>query len=137
MIDDEMIDANPCDVHRKHLGPAGDKDPEWRSSALYKRDEIVRLISEPELPPDRRVLYTISFLTGLRLGEVAGMCWRYWQTAELASKLLAAHTATRTRPRPTRRAKSRCTRCSSWSCKAGASVVSKPRSAGPRDPMIR
>jgi integrase len=91
LIDDEMIDANPCDVHRKHLGPAGDKDPEWRASALYKRDEIVRLISEPELPPDRRVLYTISFLTGLRLGEVAGMCWRHWQTAEPASKLLAAH----------------------------------------------
>ncbi|PRP98550.1 site-specific integrase [Enhygromyxa salina] len=91
LLDDEIVETNPCDVHRKHLGRSGDKDPEWRSSALYKRDEIIRLISEPLIPPDRRVLYTISFLTGLRLGEVAGTCWRHWIPAEPASKLLIAH----------------------------------------------
>lgn len=40
---------------------------------------------------DRRVSYAISFLTGLRLGEVAGTCWRHWQTAEVGSKLVVAH----------------------------------------------
>jgi integrase len=59
LIDEDIVDDNPCDVQRKHLGPAGDMDPEWRASA--------------------------------RLGEVAGMCGRHWQTAEPSSKLVAAH----------------------------------------------
>ena len=92
-IDEEIVDDNPTDVHRKHLGPAGDKDPEWRATAMYKRDEVVRLISEPQIPPDRRVLYTICFLTGLRLGEVAGTCWRHWNPSE--RKLLIAHSYNR------------------------------------------
>ena len=91
LLDEEIVDENPCNVHRKHFGPAGDKDPEWRASAVYTRDEIVRLISEPGIPRDRRVLYAISFFTGLRLGEVAGACWRNWQPAEPASRLLVAH----------------------------------------------
>ncbi|WP_052559455.1 hypothetical protein [Enhygromyxa salina] len=93
-LDEEIVETNPCDVHRKHLGRSGDKDPEWRASALYKRDEIIRLISEPLIPPDRRVLYTISFFTGLRLGEVAETCWRHWTPADPASKLLVAHSYT-------------------------------------------
>lgn len=90
-IDDEIVDANPCDVHRKHLGRAGDKDPEWRASALYEREELVQLISDPRLPADRRVLYAIAFLTGSRLGEVAGLCWRHLLTDEPLNKLLVAH----------------------------------------------
>jgi integrase len=91
LIDDEIVDANPCDVHRKHLGRAGDKDPEWRATALYQRDELVQLISDPRLPTDRRVLYAIAFLTGSRLGEVAGLCWRHLLTDEPLNKLLIAH----------------------------------------------
>ncbi|NVB39575.1 site-specific integrase [Pseudenhygromyxa sp. WMMC2535] len=90
-IDEELVEHDPCDVHPKHLGPAGDKDPEWRSTAVYSRDELVQLISHPELPPDRRVLYVMAFFTGLRLGEVAGLRWRHVQDAEPLARLLIAH----------------------------------------------
>jgi integrase len=91
LIDDEIVDSNPCDVHRKHLGRAGDKDPEWRATALYQREEFVQLISHPQLPADRRVFYAIAFLTGSRLGEVAGLCWTHLLADEPLGKLLVAH----------------------------------------------
>lgn len=91
LIDDEIVDANPCDVHPKHLGRAGDKDPEWRATALFQREEVVRLLSHPQLPADRRVLYSIAFLTGSRLGEVAGLCWRNLLDDEPLHKLVIAH----------------------------------------------
>jgi hypothetical protein len=32
-----------------------DKDPEWRATARYSREELEILISDPRLPLDRRV----------------------------------------------------------------------------------
>lgn len=73
---DELVQSSPCILTKRHLGEMCDKDPEWRASAIYERDEVELLISDPRVPPDRRVLYAIEVLAGARYGEVAGLRWR-------------------------------------------------------------
>lgn len=90
-IDDELIETNPANVHARHLGRAGDKDPEWRQGAMYSRDEVVRLLTDTELPIDRRVIYAIAALSGLREGEIAGLRWRHIDDAEPLPRMLVAH----------------------------------------------
>jgi integrase len=54
-----------------------DKNPTWRSEAIYTRDEAEQLISDPRILADRRVLYALKFLAGgLRHGEAARLTWR-------------------------------------------------------------
>lgn len=90
-IDDELIETNPANVHARHLGRAGDKDPEWRQGAMYSREEVVRLLTDPQLPIDRRVIYAIAALSGLREGEIAGLRWRHIDDAEPLPRMLVAH----------------------------------------------
>jgi integrase len=59
------------------LPPKVDKDPEWRAAATYSLAEVERLISDPEIPVERRVMYAIKAITGLRHGEAAGLRWRH------------------------------------------------------------
>ncbi|HEY3494903.1 MAG TPA: hypothetical protein VGK73_09465, partial [Polyangiaceae bacterium] len=66
----------PCVLSSKELGPNEDKDPEWRATAVYDRDELIKLISSELLPPDRRMMYALMGLAGLRHGEMAGLRWR-------------------------------------------------------------
>jgi hypothetical protein len=49
---EELIPSNPCILSSKELGPNGDKDPEWRASAVYDRDEFIKVISSDQLPSD-------------------------------------------------------------------------------------
>ena len=55
------------------LGEAVDKDPEWRVTARYSREELEILISDPRLPIDRRMFCALEGIAGLRLGEAAGL----------------------------------------------------------------
>jgi len=102
---EELIPSNPCILSSKELGPNEDKDPEWRATAVYDRDEIVKLISSDQLPADRRAMYAVLALAGLRHGEMAGLRWRnYDPTREPLGKLVIArsydHASTKTkRPR--------------------------------------
>jgi len=73
---DERITTSPCVVDAHTLPKKVDKDPEWRATAIYSRTEVERLISATELPPDRRVLYSLQALAGLRHGEAAALRWR-------------------------------------------------------------
>ena len=73
---DELIDHTPCVLSSKELGPNEDKDPEWRATAVYDRDEFIKLITSEALPPDRRMVYALMGLAGLRHGEMAGLHWR-------------------------------------------------------------
>lgn len=80
-------------VERKiHVSPAGkdqlgigelpqvlDKDGEWRSLATYELWEVQRLISDPEIPPDRRVAYALKALAGLRHSDMNACRWRNYQ----------------------------------------------------------
>src|SRR5262249_40169215 len=68
-----------------------DKDPTWRSGAVFTREEVERLISDERVPEERRILYALLFLTGMRIGEVAALRWRaYDNTSKPLGRLLVA-----------------------------------------------
>lgn len=80
LVADEVVDRSPCVLTRTELGANIDKDPEWRTGAIFDREEAELLISHDEIPEDRRVLYGTLFLTGMRYGEVAGLRFRHIDT---------------------------------------------------------
>lgn len=96
---DELVAANPCKLKRGELPKARDKDPEWRRGAVFTRDEVEALISSEKLLPDRRVVYALKALAGLRHGEVAALRWRHWDraTEPLGQLTIAASYNSRTR----------------------------------------
>lgn len=71
-----LIQQTPCVLTEVQLGSVTDKDPEWRASALFTRVEAAAMISEPRIPLDRRVVYALGLLAGLRIGEGAALRWR-------------------------------------------------------------
>jgi integrase len=75
---DELIATNPCVLHRGELPEKVDADPHWRSSAVFAREEVEALISDERIPEDRRVVYTILFLSGVRWGECAALRWKHY-----------------------------------------------------------
>src|SRR6202142_1169651 len=76
-IADELITATPCVLRKGVLPKKGEKDPDWRATAIYDRDEIALLIFDPRVLQDRRVLYALKALAGLRHGEAARLRWSH------------------------------------------------------------
>lgn len=76
-----LIDASPCILTVAQLGSVVDRDPEWRAGALFAREEVETLISDPRIPLDRRVVYGLGLLAGLRPGEGAALRWRHYDEA--------------------------------------------------------
>jgi integrase len=90
-VADELIPTNPCVVSPHELPRAVDKDPTWRSGAVFQRSELEQLLTDERLPADRRVLYALLGLAGLRFGEAAALRWRaYEATTEPLGRLLVA-----------------------------------------------
>jgi hypothetical protein len=56
---------NPCKV-RRVLPPNEDKNPEWRDLASYSHAELEMLISSRLLPQDRRTVYALKGVGGMR-----------------------------------------------------------------------
>ena len=79
---DEIIDANPCVLSKGVLPKKEDKDPEWRSKAIYTREEVQQLISDSRILPDRRVFYALKALTGGRHGELVALRWKHYDDTE-------------------------------------------------------
>ena len=77
-IADELITATPCVLRKGVLPKKVDKDPDWRATAIYDRDEIALLIFDPRVLQDRRVLYALKALAGLRHGEAARLRWSHF-----------------------------------------------------------
>lgn len=75
---DEMIEHNPCQLDKRYLGTKKDKDPTWRAGAVFTRDELEQLISDERIPVDRRMVYALEGLAGLRHGEMAGLRWEHY-----------------------------------------------------------
>ncbi len=74
---DELIDNNPVKLKSGEMPKKVDADPEWRSRATFTVREVERLISDPLIPVERRVLYALKAIAGLRHGEAAALCWRH------------------------------------------------------------
>ncbi len=74
----KVIRKNPTatwDADR-HLPPIEDKKRGWRSLAGFSLDQVVVLTSDSRIPEDRRALYALRFLSGLRPGETSNARWR-------------------------------------------------------------
>ncbi len=80
-VAEEIIEMNPCKLRRGELPKKRDADPTWRSQAVFTRAEVEALLSDERVPEDRRVLYAIRFLTGLRPNEEAALRWRFYDRA--------------------------------------------------------
>ena len=72
---DEHIAASPVMVEKGTLPKNVDKDPAWRATAIFTREELVALISDARVAQHRRVFYALEGLAGMRHGEVAGLRW--------------------------------------------------------------
>ncbi len=95
-----LIATSPCILTKRQLGSKEPKDPEFRAKAVYVRDEVERLISDDRISQDRRVLYALQGLGGLRHGEAAGLRFRNCSTpAEPLSMVYVAFSYDRPYPK--------------------------------------
>jgi integrase len=89
------VAEEPCVLQRGILPKKVDKDPAWRATAIYTREEVEKLISDRRITQDRRVLYALKALGGLRHGEAATLLWRqYDETMEPLGSLSLEQTKT-------------------------------------------
>ncbi len=76
-VDDQLISENPCRWKaRRDLPPKRDKQAGKRNSSGFEPGEVWQLLHDERVPEDRRVMYGLDFLTGMRPGEVAARRWR-------------------------------------------------------------
>lgn len=60
----------PLTTRRGHLPASVDKDPKWRKTAVFDRDELGALLRCEAIPEQYRVMYATWMLTGSRFGEI-------------------------------------------------------------------
>lgn len=103
-VADELIPRSPCRIKREDLPPDIDRDQEWRDQAVFTVEEVEMLLSDDRIPEQRRVYYALSFLAGLRHGEVAGLRMRHIDTTTqpLQKLLIAFSYGGRTKTKATR-----------------------------------
>jgi len=75
-IVDGVVNANPCVLEPGVLPAKKDADPRWRRTAVFSVDECAQLLADTRLLVDRRVLYALKFLAGMRHGEAAHLTFR-------------------------------------------------------------
>jgi len=96
---DEVVPSNPCVLPKGVLPGKKDKNPAWRATAVFTREEVEALISDARIPEDRRTLYALLFLTGCRIGELADRRWRDYDAAREPLGCLHVHTSFHTKRR--------------------------------------
>jgi integrase len=77
--------------------------------AGFELDQVRSLVYDQRIPEDRRVLYALEFLTGMRTGEAAARRWEDWADVSYRGDLgrLVARTAYNTRHRIVKTTKTR------------------------------
>jgi integrase len=78
---EEKCPSNPFVLPRGILPPIRDKVPGARRLWPFTRDEVEQLISDPEVPLVRRVIYAILFLSGARVSEMTVLRWSDYDPA--------------------------------------------------------
>ena len=89
---EELIETSPCVLKRDDLPRKVDKNPTWRPTAIFTREEIQQLIEDGRIPQDRRVVYAVLALGGMRFGEAAALTWSAYddKLAPLGKLIVAA-----------------------------------------------
>ena len=79
-VADELIPFTPCVLAKGILPKNIDRDPSFRANAIFTREEVQTLISDVRILEDRRVVYALKALAGLRHSEASGLLWRQYDT---------------------------------------------------------
>jgi integrase len=79
---------NPCILTHRQLGKVRDAPGFKRRAAVYSREELVALVSDPRVPSDRRAWYALLGLGMLRTGEAAGLRWGKVEPAEPLARIV-------------------------------------------------
>jgi integrase len=88
----DKIEQTPCCLDERQLGARIDKNAEWRSEAVFARDEVETIISHDAIPADRQMVYALELLAGVRPGEASALRWRHYDAAaKPLGRLLVAH----------------------------------------------
>jgi integrase len=80
-VADELILATPCVLAPGVLPKKIDKDPAFRANAIFTREELEQLVSDPRILEDRRILHALKGLAALRHTEAATLRWDQYDTA--------------------------------------------------------
>ncbi|ACL65466.1 integrase family protein [Anaeromyxobacter dehalogenans 2CP-1] len=92
-VDVDHIQVNPCTWRPKRDLPAKrDKKGGKRNQGGLEPGEVWQLIHDERIGEDRRVMYALDLLTGMRPGEVAARRWRDLDTT--AEPLWRLHVGT-------------------------------------------
>lgn len=75
LVLEDVVAGNPIVVARGVLPKVKDKDPTWRSTAVFTAAEVEQLISDERIAVHRRVAYALEFLGGLPTGEASALRW--------------------------------------------------------------
>jgi len=73
---DLFLGEDPCILPPSAFGIEHEKDPEWRSKAIFARAELVTLITNENIPLNRRVFYAVQGIGMGRLGEPSALLVR-------------------------------------------------------------
>ena len=95
---DEHIAASPVFLEKGVLPKNVDKDPEWRPTAVFEREELIALVSDPRIMDYRRVFYGFEGIAGVRHSEAAALRWRdYHDKHEPLGKLIVSRSGEKKR----------------------------------------
>ncbi len=75
----DLIAMSPAVWDASDLPPKEDRDATRAREGGFSADQVGLLIGDPRIPEDRRVLYALEFLTGMRTGEASARRWRDWE----------------------------------------------------------
>ena len=89
-VADEVIRTSPVALKRHEVPGRRDADPRWRATAIYELAELRMLFADERVPLDRRVLYALMGVAGLRFGEAAALRWSDLQPGDPYLRLWVA-----------------------------------------------
>lgn len=101
---EELVTIDPCVLPRGALPSPREMSPSAtrRKPSAFSREEIRRLLTDQQVPADRRMLYALLFLTGMRHGEAVGRRWRDLDESALPLGALSVATQYRDEPLKTK-----------------------------------